>query len=317
MAGEYKGLFVEFTKVSSAETRLVANQVLFDTILMHGSSPDDYTPVLAPALYDLDPEVQASACEGFAKLLLHDKLPTPDDVLLGLLTLHYHPQTRHNGRLRQCTSFFLHAYAWGAGRRHQGALRAVLVRCLTGLAAVEGVLPIPKLFDQLVYLCDQNFDKTDTPQTSSSSSALDWTGTVLDLLWAAVTTCSRDPAVASRLLSCAAKLDLSPGDDDGALRLREAALLVSLMLRQPPADRQALPALKRLAAGAAIADPGTVALPAERAQAVRQRVAGLCPTLLTTTTAPVEKRVRGRGGGAMRAVMTENILDNLGDILDD
>lgn len=298
----------------------MALKCLFDNSLVHGSkstAEDDCVTVLmtaaAPMLYDPDQLVQNTAVEGFTKLLLHDRLneATTFEVLLGLLTIFYHPLTaKTNARLGQCLSFFFHAYAFSTHVR-QEQVRLLVSRCMENL--VDTVPNIATVFTQMMYLCDPN--NVNEP----NSNEVDWSGLLSELLFSALRFHKQqDAAKMAKFLNCAAKLPLQ-ATATNTQPIKECAYLCNLLLRHCPSTSHA--ALKKICTMLAVADHQQLAvLEKERLEALQMRISSVCPELLVLpVTGAVGLGGVGVGVGGKRqkkVVQVENVMDNLQDILE-
>jgi hypothetical protein len=101
------------------------------------------------------------------------------------------------------------------------------------------------------------------------------------------------------------------------MQLKEAAFLTSCLLKHcPPTDSHFLAALKKLAAGLAAADSGEQ-LSSDRIEQLRKAVDGYGLTVggLSQSQA-YQAPVKGRRTQARTGVNTENLLENIQDMLE-
>lgn len=317
LSTEYQQLFLDFLQVNSGATRDTALKVLFDLVIVHGCL--ELCKQLSSSLYDPDQMVQSTAAEGFSKLLLHDKLTNDlDQVILGLLTLHYHPETKKNARLRQCLSFFFHAYAFGS-THHQQHIREVMCQAMINLQPINGI-NIGTLFSHLCYLCDPLNLVAQQPEQQESLPS--FSKTVCELMYAGISLLSANSSAAGKFFICASKLPTAPSADtkeaaDEQLLIKEAAYLTSLCMKNGPGDRHCIAALKKLHSSLTSADTGMYALTQDKLDAIRHKIHNLCPALLslpsTNTLPPSQGHHQKR---RTKVINTENIMDNLQDILE-
>lgn len=253
----------------------------------------EISSVCTSALYDPDMQVQAIAAEGFAKLLLHDKLANTHQVIHGLLMLHFHPGTRDNQRLRQCLSFFLHAYCFGS-HQHQSCVLRVFAECLVSCATLPNV-SLNTVFTQLMYLTDSQM---------AGNQENDYLVVIEDMMWAAL--CNKSV----KMMQLACKPPVSPSNQAAIKRL-SWLVSVSLKANLPfSADRSCLSGLRKLAHSLCEVDDGSAVMDAGLAKEWRGRIDRLYPNW---SSQPIAAKGRRRTA-TMNDV--ENIMDNIQDILE-
>jgi hypothetical protein len=270
-----------------------------------------------PLLYDPDESVQCAAVEGFCKLLLHDRLDPQNDhehdqVLLGLLTLFFHPTTKGHVRLRQCLSYFLHAYSFSTAAR-QARVRMLVVPCM------EMMINMPifggNLFNQLLYFSDphRNNQLTD-------SGVVDWSGLVRDLLMAAVKHHGDPVNKMSKFVGAAAKVPLSPRQQHSVDQqtVKECSFLCNaVLLRRCATSHSISTALKKVSSALAVLDDPTVVLERERMERVLAEVREVSGELLAAGGEQAERGASVKRQYSRKGVSgVENVMDNLQDIID-
>lgn len=158
------GLFFHQVKEGHDELQVKCLQVIFDMIMTHGleklsakfPSPDAMLQFIHFALQHPNARVQATACEGTAKLMLagfvrssaaSQENPEDDDLeqshwskaeelLHILLLLYFDPESANNQPLRQCLSYFFPVYCYSSPF-NQAAMQKIFVPTLKSLAAAS------------------------------------------------------------------------------------------------------------------------------------------------------------------------------------
>ena len=231
LSNEYRQLFIDFVKLASGGVRVEALKALFDLVLLNRLSSNELVKEMTSTLYDKNIQVQATAAEGFSKLLLHKvPLPDPQEILEGLLTL-YHYSTvdvtfgnTDDGALHrrtQCLAYFVQAFVFSR-RENQAMLRSIAVRfftsfCTSMLPNDDNNKKIQLVFSHLLYLLDPD----NLVQSSSSPSTghlgeeeeeqydWEWERFSLELAWSIVDVDNR--LVGKILASCLNKVPLKRG----------------------------------------------------------------------------------------------------------
>lgn len=127
------GLFLQQMQEAQGAVRLTAVRAVFDSLTVHGipylcrpqvaaagGGPEAVAMVhaqmvnfLLSLLEDEDTDVQATAAEGMAKLMLAG-IVEDDDALRSLVLVYMSPETTANQGLRQCLSYFLPVYCFSS-----------------------------------------------------------------------------------------------------------------------------------------------------------------------------------------------------------
>lgn len=154
LSQSYIDLFIDFFRLGVEDIRHTSVHAAFDLLCIHGdeslvssssdggSQKEPISTQIISSLYDKDPELQAIAAEGYAKLFLH-KLTTDLEVLGALFQLYVHPGTSSNNRLRQTLAYFFQAFSYSS----------IENQLLLAKAAFPH-LRDPSFVPQLVDLCD-------------------------------------------------------------------------------------------------------------------------------------------------------------------
>ncbi|OAQ26920.1 hypothetical protein K457DRAFT_78601 [Linnemannia elongata AG-77] len=116
LAADNMDLFLTCAFAENASTLLHVLSIMFDLILTFGMASmssqvgeERINADLKRALESEEPEVQAVAVEGIAKLML-TKVLRDAEILRTLIILYFDPATAKNNHLRQCLSYFLQVY---------------------------------------------------------------------------------------------------------------------------------------------------------------------------------------------------------------
>lgn len=127
------GLFLQQMQEAQGLVRLTSVRAVFDSLTVHGipylcrpqvaaagGGPEAVAMVhaqmvnfLLSLLEDEDLDVQATAAEGMAKLMLAG-IVEDDDALRSLVLVYMSPETTNNQALRQCLSYFLPVYCFSS-----------------------------------------------------------------------------------------------------------------------------------------------------------------------------------------------------------
>ncbi|CAI2182005.1 16196_t:CDS:10 [Funneliformis geosporum] len=125
LMNENLSLFMYCVRHGNPELQVKALMVIFDILLVYG-----YSSIVDKTKH-ANPQVQAIAVEGIAKLML-SKMICEKDVLKELIMLYFDVGTTNNFRLRQCLSYFLPVYCHSSVE-NQRLMQQICVSSLTDL----------------------------------------------------------------------------------------------------------------------------------------------------------------------------------------
>ncbi|RIA84784.1 nuclear condensing complex subunit [Glomus cerebriforme] len=136
---ENLGLFIYSVRHGTSELQNKALMVIFDILITYNYSfivekikqGDQILDLLYECLHRENPQIQAIAVEGIAKLML-SKMVYEKNILKELVVLYFDIETAPNLRLRQCLSYFFPAYCHSSVE-NQCLMLQICVPCLTGL----------------------------------------------------------------------------------------------------------------------------------------------------------------------------------------
>ncbi|PWA02507.1 hypothetical protein BB558_001408 [Smittium angustum] len=133
MASGNAGLLVAVCQQGSDEFRLNGLSALFDLTFIFGIDEistnlekDELASVFMGALENENPEIQAMAAEGLAKLLYGGRIPNAPLVLHNLAVLYLHIVSFENQKLRQCLSYFFPAYCYSSVSNQKEFSKAIV-----------------------------------------------------------------------------------------------------------------------------------------------------------------------------------------------
>lgn len=257
---------------------------------------------IVDALHDRDPEVQAVAAEGYAKLLLHRVL-SEVSILTGLLELYFHPESVGNARLRQALTYFLQAFAYSAGT-HQILLARSTLPVLRALEGVEQV-SLPLIGAQLLELTDH---ERLMPEAERHSDGLAHAVLAEELAWEVLF--SSNAKLYGSVL-CKVRID-------AGWPVRSLKRLLFLMghLIRSVTEKALLTGLKKMVAMLVELDDPTEVLSADDLVELRSRLATI--QLPERPSQPTAKSTKvSSAGRQQKSLQTTNLMEEISDLLDD
>ena len=326
LSNEYHRLFIDFVKLASGGVRVEALKALFDLVLLHKLTSGELVREMTSTLYDKDVQVQATAAEGFSKLLLH-KAPVsdPQEILEGLLTLyHYSTVNETNGnnddealhRRTQCLAYFVQAFVFSR-RENQAMLRSIAVRFFTSFCnsvqqSDDNNKKVQLVFSHLLYLLDPDnlahLSSSSTQQPEDDLYDWEWERFALELAWSIVDVDNR--AIGKVMASCLNKVPLKRG---GPI-VQELIIVLSHAIKL----FVGMSALGKVLTNATALE-GNEALDPETIAEIKKRLNKVAPIALNNNNpiAPSQKKklIGGKKGMVDNGSMP-NLLDDLEDILD-
>ncbi|KAG0380475.1 hypothetical protein BGX24_007959 [Mortierella sp. AD032] len=244
LAQDNMDLFLTCVFAENATTHLhvLSLKIVFDLILTFGLAPmstqiteERIKNDLKTTLESEEPEVQAVAVEGIAKLML-TKVLKDTEILRTLIVLYFDPATAKNNHLRQCLSYFLQVYFHSA-YDNQVMLSEMTVPILVQLIEMQQEakddMPTPvNMAQQLLEWCEPRRGLEADPEKGTVNRSIDYglqANIAIELVKAMF---SEAPYVRKFLPNILHKILLD--DDAGEIRLKKLTLLIgNLKIKRP------------------------------------------------------------------------------------
>ncbi|KAK5821328.1 nuclear condensing complex subunit [Linnemannia elongata] len=244
LAADNMDLFLTCAFAENASTLLhvLSVKIMFDLILTFGMASmssqvgeERINADLKRALESEEPEVQAVAVEGIAKLML-TKVLRDAEILRTLIILYFDPATAKNNHLRQCLSYFLQVY-FHSSYDNQVMLSEMAVPIMVKLIEMhqENKNEMPtcvNMGQQLLEWCEPRRGLEADPEKGPVNKNIDY-GLQANIAIDIVKAMFAETAYVRRFL--ANILHKIPLDDDsGEIRLKKLTLLIGNLKTKRP-----------------------------------------------------------------------------------